>query len=801
MARARRLEIQIVGDSTGGTRALGQIESRMSKTGRAFGRFGRAASIGIGAVAVAGTAAVVAVGRDLANIERLNAQTRTAIKSSGGAANVTQRQVTSLAESIQAYSGIQQESIQEGSNLLLTFHNIRNEAGKGNDIFDRTTRTLADMSTAMGSDAASEAIRLGRALNDPVKGMQALTRVGVQFTDRQREWIEHLVETGDTVGAQRVILAELQREFGGSAAAFGETTAGQFARAKEAIMDVAEGLVVRLMPAVTTAVEWIRTRGIPVLEEWGEWLGPRLTAAFDTVSAWVRANWPQIQVTITDAITRVRDVVGQAVGFMQAAWNAFGDDILGHIQRHWPIVRQTIESVMGVIQGVIKTVTGLIKGDWGQVWNGIKQVFVGVWNGILATVRGMVNNVRTVLAAAWQVIRNNVTGQWGAIRRFFGNVWEGIRGGFRGMVDAIGGIFERLKSIVAAPVNWIIRNVVNPFLGLIRTVAGFVGLGGAIPGPFGSIGGGGTGGPGPSTSSGPGQHRGDGPGLEMLKGGPVSVQREMAHGTGDGIGIFAGGPQDWIMGASSDLAGMVKAISDAIAGFGRLLGMTGGPPPFKGVMGGVMKAPLNHALGWFRDLKKNLSAPTLGAGIGWEKMWGVLQAQFPGIQLFSAVRTGAAAITATGNASYHGMGRAVDISPWMHVFDWLVANYGAQSKEIIFSPAGNRQIHNGSPHYYGEPTRGDHFDHIHWAMRNGGTLTASRPTVALFGEGGPERATFEPLRGGRPAHAGTTVVNNFDFSNAVIASEQQLIGMIESATKHGYRSPALEKAIGRRLTN
>jgi hypothetical protein len=130
-----------------------------------------------------------------------------------------------------------------------------------------------------------------------------------------------------------------------------------------------------------------------------------------------------------------------------------------------------------------------------------------------------------------------------------------------------------------------------------------------------------------------------------------------------------------------------------------------------------------------KDYLKNLGvAPALGAGIGWQKMWAALHAHFPWARLFSAFRPGA--ITATGNPSYHGKGRAIDVSPSMDIFNWLAGNY-PNSREIIYSPAGSRQIRNGGRHFYGEPTRGDHWDHVHWAMAHGG----------IIGGGTPQRVT------------------------------------------------------------
>jgi phage-related minor tail protein len=125
--------------------------------------------------------------------------------------------VSDLATSISRKTGMDDEAIQSGENLLLTFTNIHNETGRGNQIFTRATRTIADMSAALGQDTKSSAIQLGKALNDPIKGVTALQRVGVSFTQSQRDQIKTLVESGNTLDAQKMILRELRKEFGGSA--------------------------------------------------------------------------------------------------------------------------------------------------------------------------------------------------------------------------------------------------------------------------------------------------------------------------------------------------------------------------------------------------------------------------------------------------------------------------------------------------------------------------------------------------------------------------------------------------------
>lgn len=77
-----------------------------------------------------------------------------------------------------------------------------------------------DMATAMNGglkpsaeQLSNQAIQLGKALNDPIIGMGALRKVGVAFTEAQKEQIKTLQESGDLMGAQKIILNELGNEF------------------------------------------------------------------------------------------------------------------------------------------------------------------------------------------------------------------------------------------------------------------------------------------------------------------------------------------------------------------------------------------------------------------------------------------------------------------------------------------------------------------------------------------------------------------------------------------------------------
>lgn len=125
---------------------------------------------------------------------------------------------------------------------------------------------------------------------------------------------------------------------------------------------------------------------------------------------------------------------------------------------------------------------------------------------------------------------------------------------------------------------------------------------------------------------------------------------------------------------------------------------------------------------WVRDTDDKIPDAPQVSNMGmmtWASMWAALRSKFPDARLHSSYRPGS--ITATGNRSYHSMGRAIDVSPRMDIFNWLRDNYG-NSRELIFSPAGNRQLRNGNNHMYTGVTRSMHWDHVHWAMQQGGLI-------------------------------------------------------------------------------
>lgn len=251
-----------------------EMGSALTKAGAAGKRGGGLLAGGLGK-ALALTGGIYTLGRGIGfaareytEAARVGAQTGNVIKSTGGAAKVTRNEVETLAGALSLKTGIDDEAIQSGSNLLLTFKNIRNEAGKGNRMFDRATAGALDLSAAGFGSVESASKMLGKALNDPVKGLATLGKAGVTFTEQQKTQITGLAESGDMLGAQSLIMRELESQVKGSAAA----QAQPIDKMRVGFGNLAESMAGIFAPEVNRRIE----QGSQVLDKLNASLSPIL---------------------------------------------------------------------------------------------------------------------------------------------------------------------------------------------------------------------------------------------------------------------------------------------------------------------------------------------------------------------------------------------------------------------------------------------------------------------------------------------------------------------------------------------
>ena len=161
------------------------------------------------------------------------AKLEAALRATNYAVGLGRSELDQYAREMSRLIGVSDEVVTEAQAILLTFTQISGE------VFPDAMKAAADMSALFGGNLQQSIIQLGKALNDPVLGVGALKESGVSFSEGQREMIKSMVEANDVMGAQREILAELNREFGGTAEAIGAVdSVGRFKTAWSELAEI-----------------------------------------------------------------------------------------------------------------------------------------------------------------------------------------------------------------------------------------------------------------------------------------------------------------------------------------------------------------------------------------------------------------------------------------------------------------------------------------------------------------------------------------------------------------------------------
>jgi hypothetical protein len=219
------VRVAVVGDNTQLDKSLKDSKKKTEDFGKSTAKLGGTLSklfAGIGFAVVAKK--LFDLGKQAENLFRVQELAETkldaTLKATGFAAGLTAEQLKTMASELQNVTTFGDETIISAQSMLLTFKDI------GEDVFPRALESILDVSSAMGTDLQSSTIQIGKALNDPIAGLAALSRVGIQFTEDQKDLIKGFVESGDKAQAQAVILKELESQFGGVAKAAALTSDG-----------------------------------------------------------------------------------------------------------------------------------------------------------------------------------------------------------------------------------------------------------------------------------------------------------------------------------------------------------------------------------------------------------------------------------------------------------------------------------------------------------------------------------------------------------------------------------------------
>lgn len=436
------------------------IDDAESK-GSGFGRTMAGLSAVGGGILAAGfataTAGAVLLGKELgtdiqmaAEAEKIQAQLNAVLQSTGGIAGVTADEANKLAEALSQVTTFDDDAIVAGESLLLTF------TGIGDEVFPRVTETMLDMSQAMGQDLKSSAIQLGKALNDPAAGLTALTRVGVVFTDEQKKMVEELTASGDIMGAQTIILDELQKEFGGSAKAAGDTAAGGFTIFKNTVDNIRESVGAKLLPILSMLAKML-------LDQINR---PEVREFIDSLSDSI-AHWAEVAVTnlpimiekfreIFTWLAENKPIVIGVLAAMGVAVLAFGITVAtAAITAMAPLLPVI------AIMAAVGIAAYLVYRAWTENWGGIRDKMMATWASLQPIFQQVMNWLQVNIPKAVSIVSSYWTNvMLPAIR----SVWSFIQTYIMPLFQALGNLVGAVVKLAFTALIGYIQNVVLPRL-------------------------------------------------------------------------------------------------------------------------------------------------------------------------------------------------------------------------------------------------------------------------------------------------------------------------------------------------
>jgi phage-related minor tail protein len=220
-----------------------QLEGAGKKAQFALKKAALPAIAALGALGLAAKGAIAA-GEAAATANARIAQINESMGLFGDTTDNVNKRLIDYANATARATGVDQNSIKATQAKLLTFKELAQSADKVGGAFDRATKAAIDMAAAGFGDAEANAVQLGKALNDPIKGITALAKSGVTFTAQEKEKIKTLVESNKTLEAQQLILAAIETQVGGTA----EATANDSDKMKVAFSQVSESIGIILLP-------------------------------------------------------------------------------------------------------------------------------------------------------------------------------------------------------------------------------------------------------------------------------------------------------------------------------------------------------------------------------------------------------------------------------------------------------------------------------------------------------------------------------------------------------------------------
>ena len=291
-----------------------------------FADFGKGIGVAfaaVGAATAAAAATLVKFGADsiaaAENVAVANNRLTQVAKSMGIFGSETQavtKRLIDFAEANELTVAVDAEVIKATQAKLLTFKNLAQTADTVGGAMDRATMAALDLAATGFGSAETNAVQLGKALQDPIKGITALARAGVTFNEQEKENIKTLVQSGQVLEAQNVILTAIETQVGGTAAA----TAKASDRMKLAFDNISESVGAALLPVfqefadeVVKITPELESALAPAAEQIAQIFRERVLPAIQDFTKWLAS--PQGTKTLKDLTNAVIDAISNFINF------------------------------------------------------------------------------------------------------------------------------------------------------------------------------------------------------------------------------------------------------------------------------------------------------------------------------------------------------------------------------------------------------------------------------------------------------------------------------------------------------
>lgn len=467
---------------------LRTASAKMTAVGTKMAGVGAMMSVAITAPFIAVSAHLLQGSQDAA---AASAQVQAALTSMGNASGKTLEQLQATAEGLRNLTGVDDDEIlKKVTANLLTFGNV------SGDVFDRAQASIVDISARLGGDLQSATMMVGKALNDPIKGLGALRKTGIQFTEQQQEQIKAMSAAGDMAGAQAIMLAELERQFGGAAKAAAD--ADIWTPMKTALMDL-EGAFEPLIrnvvtPAITAVAGLTRTFAslppsmvgiVAVAAAVAAAIGPvligvgALVAAVGTIGTAIAAGGAAAAIAAFATAALPFVAAAAAIG---AAVYAFRDD-LGPILTEFgkaiadaigPAIPPLVEAARAAFTSLMDTMSALFA-VVGPILAQVATAFVAAFGPIivtaLRTLAATVTSVFDILGKTLRVVTALLKGDWQGAWNAAGTLVMGIVRGLGRIVEAVfPGILSNVSKLVTGIRDWFTARLGGILTGVIDKV-------------------------------------------------------------------------------------------------------------------------------------------------------------------------------------------------------------------------------------------------------------------------------------------------------------------------------------------